>query len=418
MDTEIIKSIIGVIGAIVSGIIVYVARESVIAFLKKYKIHILFLIISLLITSIYYLHVRIEIQNDKINDMKDSNSQTVKNYEERISLFREKISLFEEKVNYEKEKYNDEKDKASDIALERDKLDKKVNEKEQELNDLSLKFAEMQKNGIEVDSLEKVIDEKKAEILLLKQEKAELTNKLQKYKNKIKKSEENFKKLENELAKVEEDLGKNVPDDKSIKTSVDSLRKVIKEIKKQKFELPEIKPAPEKELPKPVKTFRSQPIPLSENEVTEMLRRSNFFDSRWYREGIGFRNEFRLEKMNEEIVVCDYASGLMWEQSGSPSLMNYNEANRYIEKLNNQKYAGFNDWRLPTLEEAMSLMERTKSDDDLWNDPVFNSTQRLIWTCDQVRGESRAWIIFFDGGYCYFCILDHHSYVRAVCSMQ
>lgn len=54
---------------------------------------------------------------------------------------------------------------------------------------------------------------------------------------------------------------------------------------------------------------------------------------------------------NENGTITDRVTGLIW-QKGFES-MNYEEA---LEKLKSFKLAGYNDWRLPTIKEAYSLM--------------------------------------------------------------
>lgn len=71
----------------------------------------------------------------------------------------------------------------------------------------------------------------------------------------------------------------------------------------------------------------------------------------------GFPNNYELQKDGQ--VVYDHASGLMWQQSGSNKYMFYEQAKEYVAKLNSDQFAGFSDWRLPTLEEATSLMKST-----------------------------------------------------------
>ena len=99
-------------------------------------------------------------------------------------------------------------------------------------------------------------------------------------------------------------------------------------------------------------------------------------------------------------VVFDHTTKLMWQQSGSSgSTTIYENAKKYIDQLNRERFAGFNDWRLPTLEEAMSLMEPEKSSNGLYIEPVFDETQRFIWTSDQYSA-SRAWSVGFTYGGC------------------
>ena len=56
----------------------------------------------------------------------------------------------------------------------------------------------------------------------------------------------------------------------------------------------------------------------------------------------------------------------MWQQSGSSERMQFEDAKKWITELNLKGFAGFNDWRLPTLEEAMSLMEPEQKNGNNW----------------------------------------------------
>jgi len=165
--------------------------------------------------------------------------------------------------------------------------------------------------------------------------------------------------------------------------------------------------------------FRNEPKALSLQDVKNMLTKYKFFDSEWNQNASGFDNQFETKIINGNSVVIDRASGLMWQQSGSSDWWTYEQANQYIQGLRQNGYAGYKDWRLPTLEEAMSLMEPKKNKDGLYIDPIFDATQSWIWTSDLYQGESRAWVVYFYYGYCYWYGFDYISYyVRAVRSGQ
>ena len=162
------------------------------------------------------------------------------------------------------------------------------------------------------------------------------------------------------------------------------------------------------------KTFRfKQEEGLSPEAVQIMLRNKGLFDSRRNSVGAGFSHEF--EAQNGGTVVYDCATGLMWQKSGSQSDMNYERAKKYIPELNHEQFAGYNDWRLPTLEEAMTLMEPTQKNSGLHIDPVFDPCQVRIWTSD-FRRDSMSWVVRFDAGYCDYVYNDsNNNYsVRAV----
>ena len=150
--------------------------------------------------------------------------------------------------------------------------------------------------------------------------------------------------------------------------------------------------------------------------VIEMLKDNCFYDGDWNRSASGFINDFQLQ--NDVKVVLDRATGLMWQQSGSVYEISYSDAKKYVARLNSDKFAGYNDWRMPTLEEAMSLMEPTEKGGGMYIDPVFDKTERWIWTSD-TNETTLAWLANFVSGNCYTYPNDYFDftsggYVRAV----
>jgi len=164
--------------------------------------------------------------------------------------------------------------------------------------------------------------------------------------------------------------------------------------------------------------LRSEPIDnLSEEEVKQMLQANDFFASDWYWMGRGVQHDYKNKTVNGDKIVMDHTTNLTWQQGGLSNNVKYAVAEKYITELNAKKFAGFTDWRLPTLEEAMSLMEAKKSDNDLYIDSVFDETKHWMWTADTTDSASSAWLVRFVDGLCN----DGHvgiggTYVRAVCS--
>lgn len=114
-------------------------------------------------------------------------------------------------------------------------------------------------------------------------------------------------------------------------------------------------------------------------------------------------------------VVYDKTTGLTWQQSGSKVRKIYDEAKLHIKELNRDKFAGYNDWRLPTLKEGITLLEQVENSNRnrLFIDPVFDNKQQFIWTSDK-SGASRAWVVGFWSGYCASSVFSNGYYVRAV----
>lgn len=128
--------------------------------------------------------------------------------------------------------------------------------------------------------------------------------------------------------------------------------------------------------------------------------------------------EHHYELNENGAVVIDKLFGLYWQRSGSKGC-NYEEAGDYIRMLNQKKYSGYSDWRLPTVEEAMSLMKPTPIikpkgiSYDIYIDQIFDYHILGIWTCDKYE-NLLPWVVMFCGGTCKYSFPYGHWYVRAV----
>ncbi|MHC4268991.1 MAG: Lcl C-terminal domain-containing protein [Planctomycetota bacterium] len=110
------------------------------------------------------------------------------------------------------------------------------------------------------------------------------------------------------------------------------------------------------------------------------------------------KHEYEVKAIGGDKVVIDLATGLMWHQSGSFGYMRRDEIKKWVRSLNRRKYAGYCDWRLPTVEEAVSLLESCEKNGSLYIDNVFDKKQRWIWTGDS-HSLGGVWRIYFDDGY-------------------
>lgn len=184
-------------------------------------------------------------------------------------------------------------------------------------------------------------------------------------------------------------------------------------------------PAGPDETEKTEVVFRSIPYTLSHDDVKEMLLKYDFYcqDVSWGSggtdygnlDGKGFNNDFELQR--DSLVINDQNCGLMWQQSGSDYYLAYEEADEYITEMNQVKFAGYDDWRLPTLEEAMSLMEPDRGE-YIYINPIFDREQGRIWTSDPYYVQHH-WIVGFVDGRCGVDgLIRYHISVRAVRSVQ
>ena len=125
----------------------------------------------------------------------------------------------------------------------------------------------------------------------------------------------------------------------------------------------------------------------------------------------------RLKSIGYEKVVIDHATGLMWHQSGSERFKDKGKIAEWVDNLNLKGYAGFNDWRLPTAEEAASLLESEQKFGDMYVDTVFDNKQPWIWTGDSC-GDDAAWAVSACYGSVFWSKFNEYYCIRPVRSMR
>jgi hypothetical protein len=158
-------------------------------------------------------------------------------------------------------------------------------------------------------------------------------------------------------------------------------------------------------LPRPRYELRRKPLTVSEDKFKKVFRLD---DKRRPLEYV--QNDYHD---NGDGTVTDRATGLTWQQSGSSDWLKYEDAKAYVDGLNRDRFAGYSDWRLPTVDELASLLEPEEKNGDLYIDPVFDKEQWWCWTSDQ-RASGGAWSVYFGGGDVRPGYLGHDRYVRAV----
>jgi len=116
---------------------------------------------------------------------------------------------------------------------------------------------------------------------------------------------------------------------------------------------------------------------------------------------------------NNDGTITDHATGLMWQKEGSPGSIYLKDVPDYINNLNRKRFAGFSDWRLPTIPELMSLIEPKGKKGGLYIDPLFDKRQWWCWSSD-VRSGGGAWSVTFYFGFVTWDDPENRNFVRAV----
>lgn len=162
--------------------------------------------------------------------------------------------------------------------------------------------------------------------------------------------------------------------------------------------------------------LRSEPAAYDSLEaVEEMLKKRDFQDMRLNRRGGGVRHVYEVVPTPNGAMVLDHATGLMWQKSCSSENLTFEEASDYVTLLNTRSYGGYDNWRMPTLEEVMSLMEPDYNQ-GRYIDPVFDPKVVLVWTADTCPGWG-AWLVHFTMANCEYEDTNYKTNVLAVRSL-
>ena len=139
--------------------------------------------------------------------------------------------------------------------------------------------------------------------------------------------------------------------------------------------------------------LRNEGISIIEDAVGSIIKKGNFFDSE-HNPGGKFDNY--LVDNGDGLTVTDALTGLMWQRGGC-DITSIRKVRKYIEQLNKENFAGFNDWRLPTMEEALSLSVPEISDKGLYINPCFSKEQPFI-VLSEWREPGGFWFMDYKQG--------------------
>ena len=112
---------------------------------------------------------------------------------------------------------------------------------------------------------------------------------------------------------------------------------------------------------------------------------------------------------NGDGTVTDQKTHLMWMQNDSYNVFKkflvYSQAKKFLTKMNEEKFAGHEDWRIPSKEEAHSLYYREKEKSiqdkyemDLYIDPAFTEGCGYDTWTSNTRGRITAYVFSFASG--------------------
>jgi serine/threonine-protein kinase len=113
-------------------------------------------------------------------------------------------------------------------------------------------------------------------------------------------------------------------------------------------------------------------------------------------------------------TIADHATGLLWQQSGNRYPSARQRAAAYIEDLNQRRFAERCDWRLPTINELVTLLRPGHKATDSCIAPQFDQRQRWIWSTDR-RSFIAAYFVDMELGFVGWQDCSAPYFTRAVC---
>jgi hypothetical protein len=105
---------------------------------------------------------------------------------------------------------------------------------------------------------------------------------------------------------------------------------------------------------------------------------------------------------NGDETVTDHETGLMWKKTDTmidlKKWVNYQDSVDYARELKENKFAGHDDWRLPTKDEMGSLYNESFSQTDKFGKIIhisdkFTSGCGFSMIAKQVDGRMRTWVL-------------------------
>lgn len=121
-------------------------------------------------------------------------------------------------------------------------------------------------------------------------------------------------------------------------------------------------------------------------------------------------------------TVTDQQTGLMWKQClegqtgvkclGIPEVMSWDAASRIARQASSNHFAGFVNWRLPTVQELESIVEKQCQTPAINLDVFLHSPSKGVWSMSE--SSYNAWSIDFGNGTAFQAFKAGGKYVRLV----
>ncbi len=113
--------------------------------------------------------------------------------------------------------------------------------------------------------------------------------------------------------------------------------------------------------------------------------------------GLPNSQNYTVLTVGSEEVVRDEVTRLVWQRGLDPRRFTWPDAMAYCDAL---ILAGWDDWRLPSRIELVSLLNLAYTDPSIDQLAFPNTPGEWFWTASRQAGDpSRAWFVYFYFGY-------------------
>ncbi|MFW2367637.1 MAG: protein kinase domain-containing protein [Desulforhopalus sp.] len=119
-------------------------------------------------------------------------------------------------------------------------------------------------------------------------------------------------------------------------------------------------------------------------------------------------------KVVSPLVALDKKTGLYWQRRGSGFTLDWRQAKEYVESLNSSCWQGRRSWRLPTVEELLTILTPPLHDAECSTWPLLDATIHWLWSGDPCN-KRQAWMV--DVVESFFNRLDRDG-IASVCAVS
>lgn len=154
---------------------------------------------------------------------------------------------------------------------------------------------------------------------------------------------------------------------------------------------------------------RSTPVKVAAKSAPRAFELDELWRPRVYARG-DFMDNF-------DGTVLDRATGLMWEQYGSRYPLTWERAHVHVDRLNRHAYGNRTDWRLPTIDELLTLFTGRTEPGEFCQQSAFDPRKARLWSAD-TKAFTAAWYADAELGFVGWQDRTCRFFARAVCGEE